>query len=129
MEVEKQAKPQAAHTKVGQNLRSVCWYNFGYCFDLYDQLLIHKNISAKAFVEPDSFIEYRNSRLALEGDSCLPKLVTQTAFIDGFEHPWTRRPMYLDRERDHALGQILCQQHLACLRAPPWCFVASVLNS
>jgi hypothetical protein len=113
MEIKQQAEAQAAHAQVGQDLGVMRRQDIRNSFDFNDQLPVHENVRAKAFVELDAFVSNGNSRLPLEGASRLLQLMTEAALINGFQHARSGQPMHLDRQPDDSFGQFAGQQHSA----------------
>ncbi len=106
MEVEQQAETQAAHAEVGQNLSVMRRQEIRNCFDFNDQLPVHENVRAKAFVELDAFVDNR--------DSGMPGPVSRCTSMAS---PMTRSV----NSRASSIP--------SCLRAAPWFSVPSVLNA
>ena len=86
-------------------------------FDFNDQLPVHGKVRAKAFVELDAFVGNRNSSLPLEGDSRLLRLITEAAFLNGFQYARSRPvrglvpEVHLDGQPADPFGQFARKQH------------------
>ena len=111
MEIEQQAEAQAAHAEVGQDLGVVRRQDIRDSLDFNDQLSIHENVCAKAFVELDTFVGNRNSGLPLEGNFRLLQLMAKSAFINGFQQARSRQLMHLDGQPDNSFCQFAGKQH------------------
>jgi len=120
-EVDKEAKSFIHQPQIGQDLFAVNRIERGDRFHLHDHEIIDDQVSAKAFVEPDSIPCDRNNYLPFHGVAVFPKFMRKQDFVNDFEDAWPQ-PSVQAVSRVNDLSRDLILFHTAKLvLLPPAC--------
>lgn len=105
---------------MGKQLGMIDWMQDFFAFEFDCDPAIHHEISSKAALQLDRFVDERNRFLLLYPQAHLREFIGEARLVRGFQKTRSQSSMDLDRSTDNASRQLVCSHPAGNGRLRVW---------